>query len=130
MRPEQYIIGTGDDISPTRHSTGCFGPTHGSTQTEPSSCFCDTRVAHRGWSAGLRWPHPGVLPPRSHSGRCGVVVPVGVWEPRTVCNGCAETVRADDGVWQASNGEVHVTYTWMRLNIRHVVLDPTQLAIG
>ena len=39
-------------------------------------------------------------------------------------------MRADDGVWQASNGEVHVTYTWMRLNIRHVVLDPTQLAIG
>lgn len=32
-------------------------------------------------------------------------------------------------VIQASDGKVHVTYTWRRKRIRHVVLDPAQIAL-
>jgi predicted neuraminidase len=32
-------------------------------------------------------------------------------------------------VIQAGNGDVHITYTWQRLSIRHVVLDPSKLVI-
>jgi predicted neuraminidase len=32
-------------------------------------------------------------------------------------------------VIQTADGQVHITYTWMRQRIRHVVVDPTQLAL-
>ena len=32
-------------------------------------------------------------------------------------------------VIQASDGLVHVTYTWRRRRIKHVVLDPTKLVV-
>jgi len=30
-------------------------------------------------------------------------------------------------VMQAADGKVHITYTWKRLKVRHVVLDPSKL---
>lgn len=33
-------------------------------------------------------------------------------------------------VIQTADGQVHITYTWKRLNVRHVVLDPGKLGIG
>ena len=32
-----------------------------------------------------------------------------------------------DGIIQARDGLVHVTYTWKRQRIRHVVVDPSKL---
>jgi predicted neuraminidase len=32
-------------------------------------------------------------------------------------------------VIQASDGLVHVTYTWKRQRIKHVTIDPTQLVL-
>ena len=32
-------------------------------------------------------------------------------------------------VIQAADGLVHVTYTWRRRRIKHVVLDPTKLVV-
>jgi predicted neuraminidase len=31
-------------------------------------------------------------------------------------------------VIQASDGRVHMTYTWKRQRVKHVVIDPTKLA--
>ena len=33
-------------------------------------------------------------------------------------------------VIQSADGNVHITYTWKRQRIKHVVLDPTQLIQG
>jgi predicted neuraminidase len=32
-------------------------------------------------------------------------------------------------VLQASNGRVHITYTWRRQRIKHVVIDPRRLVL-
>ncbi len=33
-------------------------------------------------------------------------------------------------VIQSADGQVHITYTWKRLKVRHVVLDPAKLEVG
>ena len=39
----------------------------------------------------------------------------------------AEFLSSDFEVIQAADGLVHVTYTWKRLRIKHVVIDPGRL---
>ncbi len=54
--------------------------------------------------------------------------------PRTASSGTSKlTLETQPGeysypaVIQASDGRVHVTYTYLRKSIKHVILDPTKL---
>ena len=35
----------------------------------------------------------------------------------------------DPALIQTADGQVHITYTWQRQRIRHVVLDPAKLVV-
>lgn len=60
-----------------------------------------------------------------------------VWRPRMVEYSLRQAAQVHDHMhsrwfywWvQASNGNVHITYTWRRHNIKHVILDVKQLSV-
>ena len=49
------------------------------------------------------------------------------WKPPVVIEDTNGPQLSYPAVIQTSDGLVHLTYTWERLKIRHVVLDPSKL---
>jgi predicted neuraminidase len=50
-----------------------------------------------------------------------------LWEAGAVLEDQSPGQYSYPAVIQSSDGLVHITYTWKRLKIRHVVLDPQNL---
>ena len=49
------------------------------------------------------------------------------WKPVLVLEDTPKAEFSYPAVMQAADGKVHITYTWKRLKVRHVVLDPSKL---
>ncbi|MEM9480221.1 MAG: sialidase family protein [Verrucomicrobiota bacterium] len=49
------------------------------------------------------------------------------WRPILTLEKAEKSEYSYPAVIQASDGKVHITYTWKRRSVKHVVVDPTQL---
>jgi predicted neuraminidase len=51
------------------------------------------------------------------------------WQAGLILENTAGQEYSYPAVIQAGNGQVHITYTWRRQRIRHVVIDPSRLSL-
>jgi predicted neuraminidase len=81
----------------------------------------------------LVYNHAGNLEGKSRGPRSPLNVAVSrdgkSWEAALVLETEPQMEFSYPAVIQASDGRVHITYTWKRLKIRHVVLDPARLEL-